>query len=126
MKSLKAKAHELKKEITALYYAYRDPDTGILPKLILLFTLGYALSPIDLIPDFIPVIGYLDDLIIIPALIKLSIRLIPEEVMRRSREKAQAEPLNIGKNWMFGILFILIWTILIIYVVIFTVDLMRK
>jgi len=126
LKSLKAKAHELKKEITALYYAYRDPDTGILPKLILLFTLGYALSPIDLIPDFIPVIGYLDDLIIIPALIKLSIRLIPEEVMRRSREKAQAEPLNIGKNWMFGILFILIWTILIIYVVIFTVDLMRK
>lgn len=116
------KIDSLKKEVTALYYAYRDPDTGILPKMILLFTLGYALSPIDLIPDFIPVIGYLDDLIIIPALIKLSIKLIPEEVMLRSREKAFTNPVKPGKNWIFGILFISIWVVFTVYAVMFIAD----
>lgn len=126
MKSLKSKAKALKKELTALYYACRDPDTGTLPKIILLLTLGYALSPIDLIPDFIPVIGYLDDLIIIPLLIKLSIKLIPEEVMIRSKEKAMNDPLKLGKNWIFGILFIIVWIILIILAVQFTADVMRR
>ena len=112
----------VKSELTALYYAYRDPGTGILPKMILVFTLGYALSPIDLIPDFIPVIGYLDDLIMIPVLIKLSIKLIPEEVMLRSREKAFTNPVKPGKNWIFGILFISIWVIFTVYAVMFIAD----
>ncbi|HEQ72335.1 MAG TPA: DUF1232 domain-containing protein, partial [Spirochaetia bacterium] len=62
-------ARKLEKEIFTIYYAYRNPKTRLLPKLIILITLGYALSPVDLIPDFIPILGYLDDLILIPALI---------------------------------------------------------
>ena len=67
--TLKERAKKLKLELTAVYYAYRDPGINLLPKLIIIITLGYALSPIDLIPDFIPILGYLDDLILLPALI---------------------------------------------------------
>ena len=74
--SLKSKAMRLKREIAALYYAYQNPKLPLLPRLVILFTLGYCLSPIDLIPDFIPVLGYLDDLIILPALITLSLKLM--------------------------------------------------
>ncbi len=109
----KDRAKRLKKELTAVYYAYQHPGVGILPKLIILFTVGYALSPIDLIPDFIPVLGYLDDLIILPALIALSIKLIPKHVMQECREKAEANPLELKKNWVFAFLFILIWIIII-------------
>ncbi len=110
---MKGKASSLKKEITALYYAYQNPKVKLLPKLIIIFTIGYALSPIDLIPDFIPVLGYLDDLIIIPALITLSIKLIPTEIMDESREKAIREPLQLKKNWFFALIFIAIWIMLI-------------
>ncbi len=106
---LKEKAKRLKLELTALYYAYQNPGTGALPKIIIIFTLGYALSPIDLIPDFIPVLGYLDDLIIIPALISWSLKLIPAEIMHKSRERASHEPLTLKKNWLFGVIFLLIW-----------------
>ena len=109
---MKARARQLKNEITAVYYAYRHPAVKLLPKLIMIFTVGYALSPVDLIPDFIPVLGYLDDLIILPALIALSIRLIPKEVMEQSRQKAIEEPLKLKKNWFFGLLFISIWLVL--------------
>lgn len=92
LEKTKSKAKLLKQNITALYYAYKNPGTGILPKAVILITLFLALSPIDLIPDFIPVIGYLDDLIIIPLLLKLSIKLIPEDIMAESRLKAEKEP----------------------------------
>jgi uncharacterized membrane protein YkvA (DUF1232 family) len=106
---LKKRARALKKELTALYYAYKNPKTGPLPKIIVLFTVGYALSPIDLIPDFIPVLGLLDDLIILPAMITLSIRLIPPVIMQESRIRAEAEPIKLRKNWVFAVLFILVW-----------------
>ncbi len=114
IETMRGKALSLKKEITALYYAYQNPEVKLLPKLIIIFTIGYALSPIDLIPDFIPVLGYLDDLIIIPALITLSIKLIPKEIMDESREKAIREPLQLKKNWFFALTFIAIWIMLII------------
>ncbi len=110
---LKTRAQKIKKELTALYYAYRDPETPLLPKVVIGFTLGYALSPIDLIPDFIPVLGYLDDLLLIPALISLSIRLIPKEIMDLSRKRAEAEPVSLRKNWFFALLFVLIWAALL-------------
>ncbi len=113
LEKLKSRALRLKKEIAAIYYAYRDPGTPLLPKIIIALTLGYALSPIDLVPDFIPVLGYLDDLIIIPALIALSIKLIPEEIMEESRRKAEYESLRLRRNWIFAIIFILIWISLI-------------
>ncbi len=113
LESLKTKAKIIKKEITVIYYAYQHPELSILPKILIIFTIGYALSPIDLIPDFIPVLGYLDDLIILPILITLSIKLIPQEIMTESRIKAENEPLKLKNNWLFGILFILIWIVLL-------------
>ena len=126
VQKLKEKAKALKKEITAIYYAYQNPKTKRLPKLIILFALGYALSPIDLIPDFIPILGYLDDLIIIPALIALSIRLIPKEIMDASREKALKEPLRLKNNWLFALFFVLIWVTLITAILLAIIRLFTK
>lgn len=107
------KAKKLKAELTAIYYAYQDPNIKIISKIIIAMTVAYALSPIDLIPDFIPIIGYLDDLIILPALITLAIKTIPEEIMEKARERAKTEPIKLKKNWIFGILFIIFWVIII-------------
>ena len=114
---LKQKAKNLKKEILALYYAYQDPKLPLLPKLIIISTVAYALSPIDLIPDFIPVIGYLDDLIILPLMISLSLKLIPPEIMESSREKAENNTQHLKSNKLIGAIFILIWIIVLIVVV---------
>ncbi|MGC8769758.1 MAG: YkvA family protein [Brevinematia bacterium] len=116
LSKMKEYAKNLKKEITAIYYAYQDNEIGLLPKIIIFLTIAYATSPIDLIPDFIPILGYLDDLIILPALITFSIKLIPEEVMNRAKEKALKEPLALRKNWFFAVLFILIWIILLTFI----------
>lgn len=116
-KKIKEKVKSLKKEVLTIYYAYKNPETKLFPKIIILFTLGYALSPIDLIPDFIPIFGYIDDLIIIPGLITLSLKMIPKEIIKESRDKATREPLQLKKNWYFALIFILIWIILIITIV---------
>ena len=126
LEKMKTKVKILKKEITALYYAYQNPGLKLLPKIIIILTLAYALSPIDLIPDFIPVLGYLDDLIIIPALITLSIKLIPDEVMDEAREKASKEPLKLKKNWFSAFIFIIIWIILITLIISAVIRLSAK
>ncbi len=114
--SLKRRAGELKKNLAVLYYAYRHPDLPLAPKLLILFTLGYALSPIDLIPDFIPVIGYLDDLILVPALIRLSVRLIPQAVMNDARARAEADPPTLSKNRGFAVFVILLWLAIAVWI----------
>jgi len=119
LEKLKLKVKKLKNEIIAIYYAYQHPKTPVLPKIIILFTLGYALSPIDLIPDFIPILGYVDDLLILPVLILLSIKLIPPEIMKESRSKAAVQPLRLKKNWIFAIGFIFIWITLLISIVLY-------
>src|SRR4051812_611938 len=88
--ALRDKARALKRETTALYFAVRDPRTPVFAKIIAGLVVAYALSPIDLIPDFIPVLGYLDDLILVPVGIAISLRLIPDEVLADSRLKAAA------------------------------------
>ncbi len=88
---LKARARELKREVYALYLAGRDPETPWYAKLLAGAVAAYALSPLDLIPDFIPVLGYLDDLLIVPAGIALARRLVPRHVMERCRVRAEAE-----------------------------------
>ncbi|MCK5152841.1 MAG: DUF1232 domain-containing protein [Spirochaetales bacterium] len=117
MINLKLKAKELKKEILALYFAYRDPELNLLPKLIIIFTVAYALSPIDLIPDFIPVLGYLDDLIILPLLISLSLKLIPAEIMESSRAKAENNYQRLKPNKIVGAVFIFIWILIMIVII---------
>jgi len=78
---------KLKKEIQALVLAYSDDRTPWYAKALLLIAVAYAVSPIDLIPDFIPILGYLDDLIILPLLITLAVKLIPEEILKDCRKK---------------------------------------
>ena len=86
--SWKARALQLKAETYAIYLAYRDPRVPWHARLFAACVVGYAFSPIDLIPDFIPVLGYLDDLILIPLGITLALRMIPPEVMAECRQKA--------------------------------------
>jgi len=86
----KSWAHAIKRDVTALYLAGRDPRTPWLAKAVAAIVVAYALSPIDLIPDFIPVIGYLDDLLIVPLGILLAVRLIPAVLMAEFRDAAEA------------------------------------
>jgi len=109
--SLDRRAKDIKRQLTSVYYAYKDPRVRLLPKAIIVVCIAYALSPIDLIPDFVPVLGYLDDLIIIPALIGLAIKLIPRDVFDDAKRKAEAEPLSLKKNWTFAVIFILLWVV---------------
>jgi uncharacterized membrane protein YkvA (DUF1232 family) len=81
-------AHTIKRDVHAVWLAARDPRTPWLAKALALVVAAYAISPIDLIPDFIPVLGYLDDLLIMPLGILLVVRLIPPEVMVEHREAA--------------------------------------
>ena len=90
LERLKARARGLKQDTLALYFAARDPRTPWYAKLLVAGVVAYAFSPIDLIPDFIPVVGYLDDLLIVPAGLALAMRLVPPEVMADSRAQAQS------------------------------------
>jgi len=113
---LKQKTQSMKLEIYALYLACRDPRTPWYAKGFAALVAAYALSPIDLIPDFIPVLGYLDDLILIPAGIWLVIRMIPAEVMEESRVQARA--LADRPRSRAGLLMVLlIWCLLIAWIV---------
>lgn len=115
---LKEKAKELKVMIPALFIAMKRKDTPFLAKIFAALTVGYALSPIDIIPDFIPVLGYLDDLIILPVLAALTIRLIPDELMDVC--KAEAKELwkdGKPKKWGYAIPIIVLWVLLVSWII---------
>jgi uncharacterized membrane protein YkvA (DUF1232 family) len=113
----KEKARQLKTEVYVLYLALRDPRTPWYAKALAVIIVAYALSPIDLIPDFIPVLGYLDDLILIPAGIYLALKMIPKEVLEEHRQKAKSEAIARKSRWVVAILIILIW-LLVLYLII--------
>ena len=98
----------LKTETFALYYAIRDPRTPLVAKIVAGVVVAYALSPIDLVPDFIPVLGYLDDLILVPLGIALSIRMIPEQVMYEARVRAQSQVVR-AKSYAAAIAIVIVW-----------------
>jgi uncharacterized membrane protein YkvA (DUF1232 family) len=108
---LKAWARALKRDVTALALALRDPRTPWTAKALAALVVAYALSPIDLIPDFVPVLGYLDDLILLPLGIALVVRLIPKPLMRELRERA-ASMERLPKRWSGAIIVIIVWIIL--------------
>jgi uncharacterized membrane protein YkvA (DUF1232 family) len=110
IQKLKQKARQLKSEVQVLMIAYKDKRTPLSAKILIAITAGYLLSPIDLIPDFIPVLGLLDDLIIVPFLITLSIKLIPKAVLSDARESVKNIPQWLKKgNYYFAILIIIVW-----------------
>lgn len=111
---IKQKVRELKAEIHVLIIAYSDRRTPFIAKLVVGLTVGYLLSPIDLVPDFIPILGLLDDLIIVPLLITLSIRLIPVIVIAEAKQKVMNNPQQLKKsNWLFAAIIIFIWLTLL-------------
>ena len=111
---LKQKVRTLKAEIQVLIFAYSDRRTPLLAKLVIGLTVGYLLSPIDLIPDFIPVLGILDDLIIVPLLIMWSIRLIPKNILEEARKNVAENPKKLEKtNWIFATLIVFFWLFLL-------------
>ncbi len=115
--SWKIKSRQLRSEVYALYLASKHPKTPWYAKAFAGLVVGYALSPIDLIPDFIPVIGYLDDFIIVPAGISILIRMIPREVLEECREKARSRPIDKKRsNWAAAVVIVLIW-LFAIYIV---------
>jgi uncharacterized membrane protein YkvA (DUF1232 family) len=114
--NLKHKANTIKRETTALYYAYRDPRTPWHARAFSALVVAYFLSPIDLIPDFIPILGYLDDLILIPLGISLAVKMIPAEVMADARRQAAKPPKNKTASILVAIIILCIWG-LILYLV---------
>ena len=106
-------ARQLKVEVYALYLAYRDPRVPWYARVFAACVVAYAFSPIDLIPDPIPILGYLDDLILIPLGVMLALKMIPQSVMAECRQKAQIA-MQQGKptNWAAAIVIIIIWILL--------------
>jgi len=97
-----------------MYFALKHPLTPLYTKILTAIIVGYALSPIDLIPDFVPILGYLDDMILLPLGIALVIRLIPTEVLEVCREKARNNPPTTQpKIWVAAYFILLIWLIVI-------------
>lgn len=115
---LKDRARRLKSDIPAVFIALRKKETPVIAKIFAGITIGYALSPIDLIPDFIPVIGLLDDVILLPIFIAVTIKFIPPKIFNECRIEAEnlwssGKP----KKWYFAIPIILIWIVLIVIVI---------
>ena len=110
---------KLKKEIGTLYLASKRRDVPWYAKLVILLVVGYALSPLDLIPDFIPILGLIDDMILLPLGIAFAIKLIPSDIMNECRDQSE----NIfkeskHKNWVAGGIIIFIWIVIVTYILI--------
>lgn len=115
---MKERAKQLKKDIPTIFIALGDKNTPLLAKFLAGVTIVYALSPIDLIPDFIPVLGYLDDVIILPALIALTVKLIPVDVWKKSRDRA-SDLWKDGKpnRWYYALPIIMIWVLILWFII---------
>lgn len=116
--NLKERAKGLKKDIPAVFLALKRKDTPIIAKIFAALTIAYALSPVDLIPDFIPVLGYLDDIILLPLFVALTVKFIPEEIF----EECKKDSLNMWKNgkpkkWYYALPIIILWLIIIFIIV---------
>ena len=111
----KTKAEDLMKDIPVVYLALKDKKTPFSAKLVAFLIVVYALSPVDLIPDFIPFLGYLDDIIILPALILIMINLIPQDIWDLCRKEATGMVME--KKWCYVSPIILIWMVLIVLLI---------
>ena len=112
--TLKERASSLKKDIPAVFLALKAKETPVLAKVVAFLTVAYVLSPVDLVPDFIPVLGCLDDLLILPALVALTVKLIPKDIFERYRQEAEGmwkdgKP----KKWYYAVPIVLLWALII-------------
>ena len=114
---LKERAKKLKTDVPAVFLALKNRRTPWYAKITAAIVVVYALSPIDLIPDFIPVLGYLDDLILLPALIALTVKFIPAEVFEECRSRAEGIWEGKRQKWYYAIPFVLIWLAVIALIV---------
>lgn len=121
---LKRKAVDLSKNLYILYLAYKHPKTPIYAKLWAGIVIAYALSPVDLIPDFIPILGYLDDLVLIPAGIAIAIKLIPKEVLEECKEKEADMKDAKKKGIVAGIIIAFLWAY-IVYLIFKLMNIIR-
>ena len=113
LQALRSWARRIKRDAMTLWFARSHPDTPWYAKALGAFVLAYALSPIDLIPDFIPVLGYLDDALLLPALIWLTVRLLPPQVLADSRSRADAWLASAGarpRSLAGAAAIVLLWT----------------
>jgi uncharacterized membrane protein YkvA (DUF1232 family) len=113
---LKQKASHLKRETTALYFAYRDPRTPWYARAFSALVVAYLFSPIDLIPDFIPILGYLDDLILVPLGITLALKMIPPEVIADARKRADDPIQNKAIGLLFTVLILCVWGLVLFFI----------
>lgn len=116
--NLKERAKKLKTDIPAIFLALKDKETPIVAKIFAGITVAYALSPVDLVPDFIPVLGYLDDVILLPMLVALTIKFIPEDALERNRKQSEGmwkdgKP----KKWYYAIPIVIFWILLVCLIV---------
>ncbi|MDG0791155.1 YkvA family protein [Cohnella ginsengisoli] len=114
---IKSWAKELKRKVFVLYFAYRDERTPWYAKMFAICVVAYAFSPIDLIPDFVPVLGYLDDVILVPLGVALALKMIPNAVIQECSLKAETR-LKSGKpkNWLAGSIIILLWIVAFLWI----------
>jgi uncharacterized membrane protein YkvA (DUF1232 family) len=113
LRSWRDKAKSLTAEVYAIYLSCRDPRVPLQAKVLAWLLIGYAISPIDFIPDFIPVIGQLDDLIIIPAGVAVVLKMIPKQVMDENRQKARAQPMTTRAKWIVAAIILSIYALII-------------
>ena len=114
----KKRVRHLKTETYAIYLAYKDPRVPWYAKVLIAFVVAHTFSPIDLIPDFIPILGYLDDLVIAPLGIALALKMIPQDVLTECREKAQASiDQDKPTSWIAAAVIIAIWLLVAVLVV---------
>lgn len=111
LNQLKTRARALKREAYAIYIAARDPRTPWYVRALVFFVVAHTFSPIDLIPDFIPVLGYLDDLIITPGGIWLAVRLIPPEVLEEARAMAATRDVDGSAGKIGAVIIVFVWIV---------------
>lgn len=108
-------ARELKNNVMAMYFAMKHPETPVYAKVFAAVIVGYALSPIDLIPDFIPVLGYLDEVILLPLGIALAIKMIPLKVLEACREEAKNTPPSTKPvMWVGAGVIVMVWIVVLL------------
>ncbi|ANH69803.1 YkvA family protein [Mitsuaria sp. 7] len=120
--SLKRWAALLKGELLTVFYAARDPEAPWLARFVAIAVAAYALSPIDLIPDFIPVLGLLDDLILVPLGFWLVLRLMPPQVIARARLRAAEQRGRLPRNLKVGMAIVVLWVLLMVLLVMWLIG----